>query len=267
MDELIKLIEKKGIAVEFYNFYEFNYFINYIKHNYDLKLPDLIELMSERLEENFNINIIAFIDDNELYIANRELFVPERKKNILKCSDFIDNDNFIDLKSLPILDASKCFDLNTVKIPKTTLDILEKKYEEDNKKEKEDIMDILDLYYKKEKEKINKDFDEKIKKVIEDDEIQVIVKAMLSQINIILENENSDKIFDNSIGKLNYLVTKKTALDNTILVESQDKILDELKDKVLEIRTLLDMAENYEQKVDILKNYEILDKKGKFIND
>lgn len=250
MDELIELMSRDDTVIEFNNFDELNDFFNYINNYrcfYDIRFEDNIDSIIKYFKENFNKEIIAFINENnKLIIDNRYLVTPNRRKNIIKYKTFTAVINY-DFKKL-----------------KTNLQILKEKF---NKIEKEkDVMDILDLYYKRESEKIDKKNANKIEENSKKDEIQAVVTAMLSQINIILENENSDKILDNNIGKLSYLVTKQTKSKNTMLIEEKDKELCELKNKVLEIRTLLDMAENYEQKIDILKSYEILDKKGKFIN-
>ena len=56
-------------------------------------------------------------------------------------------------------------------------------------------MKILDIYKERKEEAILKDYKEKEKKILEEDEIQSIIKEMTEQVNAILKNENRTDFF------------------------------------------------------------------------
>ena len=134
-----------------------------------------------------------------------------------------------------------------------TLLKLNNKYKEENK------MDILDLYEKRKVKALEKEILEAKSKVKEQDEIQKIIIEMTNQVNTILENQGSTAIYEFKPS----LVTAKTQEKLDMLEKGKDKEIEELRSTLDEIRALFELTDDYEERIKILKNYDILDKKGK----
>lgn len=134
-----------------------------------------------------------------------------------------------------------------------TLLKLNNKYKEENK------MDILDLYEKRKVKALEKEILEAKSKVKEQDEIQKIIIEMTNQVNTILENQGSTAIYEFKPS----LVTAKTQEKLDMLEKGKDKEIEELRSTLDEIRALFELTDDYNERIKILKNYDILDRKGK----
>ena len=126
-----------------------------------------------------------------------------------------------------------------------------------NKEEKE--MQILDLYEKRKVKALEKEILEAKSKVKEQDEIQKIIIEMTNQINTILENQGRKTIYE---FKPN-LITLETEAKLDELEKEHHKQIEELRSTLDEIRALFELTDDYNERIKILKNYDILDKKGK----
>lgn len=121
-------------------------------------------------------------------------------------------------------------------------------------------MKILEIYKERKEEAILKDYEEKEKKILEEDEIQSIIKEMTEQVNAILKNENrTDFFYVESEGfyleeTSNKLAELNKAKENEIA--ESDKIIEEIK-------ALFELTEDYEERMKILKKYDIIGKDGK----
>ena len=126
-----------------------------------------------------------------------------------------------------------------------------------NKEEKE--MDILEIYKEKKIKTLEKEFSEAKKVAIEEDEIQKIIIEMTNQVNTILENEGSDTRYESHPN----LYTSKTEAKLNKLNDKYHEQIEELRSTLDEIRALFELTDDYNERIKILKNYDILDKKGK----
>lgn len=126
-----------------------------------------------------------------------------------------------------------------------------------NKEEKE--MKILDLYEERKRKAIEKEYAEAKEIARKDDEIQKIIIEMTNQVNTILENQGSTAIYEFKPS----LVTAKTQERFEMLEKGKDKEIEELRSTLEEIRALFELTDDYNERIKILKNYDILDKKGK----
>lgn len=126
-----------------------------------------------------------------------------------------------------------------------------------NKEEKE--MQILDLYEERKRKAIEKEYSKAIKEVKKNDEIQKIIIEMTNQVNTILENQGSNKIYEFQPS----LVTLETEIKIDELRDKQHEEIEELRSTLEEIRALFELTDDYNERIKILKNYDILDKKGK----
>lgn len=140
------------------------------------------------------------------------------------------------------------------------LDEMEKtllKLNDKYKEEKE--MQILDLYEERKRKAIEKEYAEAKEIARKDDEIQKIIIEMTNQVNTILENQGSTAIYEFKPS----LVTAKTQERLDMLGKGKDKEIEELRSTLDEIRALFELTDDYNERIKILKNYDILDKKGK----
>ena len=155
------------------------------------------------------------------------------------------------------------YDVTDITIPdynSVVLDKMEKeltKLIKINKEEKE--MQILDLYEKRKIKAIEKEYAEAKEIARKDDEIQKIIIEMTNQVNTILENQGSTAIYEFKPS----LVTAKTQERFEMLEKGKDKEIEDLRSTLDEIRALFELTDDYNERIKILKNYDILDKKGK----
>lgn len=158
----------------------------------------------------------------------------------LKADESLLNETFTTIT----LDANK---LKKVKI----------KIDKINKEEKE--MNILEIYKERKIKTLEKEFSEAKKAAIEEDEIQKIIIEMTNQVNTILENEDSDTRYESHPN----LYTSKTEAKLNELNDKYHEQIEELRSTLDEIRALFELTDDYNERIKILKNYDILDKKGK----
>ena len=120
-------------------------------------------------------------------------------------------------------------------------------------------MQILDLYEERKRKAIEKEYLEAKEMTRKDDEIQKIIIEMTNQVNTILENQGSTAVYEFNPS----LVTVKTQERFEMLEKGKDKEIEELRSTLDEIRALFELTADYNERIKILKNYDILDKKGK----
>lgn len=125
------------------------------------------------------------------------------------------------------------------------------------KEEKE--MNILEIYEKRKVKALEKEYAEAKEIARKDDEIQKIIIEMTNQVNTILENEDSDTRYESHPN----LYTSKTEAKLNKLNDKYHEQIEELRSTLDEIRALFELTDDYNERIKILKNYDILDKKGK----
>lgn len=135
------------------------------------------------------------------------------------------------------------------------------KPETTNKKEGElNMFKILDIYKNNERHKINEEYGERRKALIKDDTVQTIVREMENQIKAIVGEKADEYCFD-----YRGLYEDKTKEALKELDEQKDKAMNVLYKKIDNIQALLELAPNYEEKIKILRDYDIMDKKKNII--
>ena len=141
-----------------------------------------------------------------------------------------------------------------------TVNINGKDYNTEKEIKKE--MKILDVYKEKKLKQINKEYINKIEEVIEQDEIQNIIKEMKNQIKTILENEGNSKSIEINNREL---YTKETTEKIEKLKNERDAKKEEVFETIEVINSLFELTQDYEERIKILINYNILDKKNKLV--
>lgn len=160
-------------------------------------------------------------------------------------------------------DVKLRYDITDINIPDYTsivLDEMERNLLKlKNKVKEEEEMDILEIYKERKIKTLEKEFSEAKKAAIEEDEIQKIIIEMTNQVNTILENEDSDTRYESHPN----LYTSKTEAKLNELNDKYHEQIEELRSTLDEIRALFELTDDYNERIKILKNYNILDKKGK----
>ncbi|MGN1327988.1 MAG: hypothetical protein ACI4VQ_08000 [Clostridia bacterium] len=124
-----------------------------------------------------------------------------------------------------------------------------------NKKEEINMEKILEIYGKREKMKIIDNYNIAMKKAKEDDEIQKICIDFEKKIRELVGSQADAYCFNYT------LYTDETKLSFESIEKNKDIELDNLHKKVEEIEALLNLAPDYDDKIKILRDYDIIDKK------
>lgn len=128
-----------------------------------------------------------------------------------------------------------------------------------NKVKEEEEMQILDLYEKRKTKLIIDEYSKAEKEVKKEDEIQSIILEMTDQVNTILKNQNKKITYEFEPN----LITLETEIKIDKLKDKRHEEIENLHSTLDEIRALFELTDDYNERIKILKNYDILDKKGK----
>lgn len=140
-----------------------------------------------------------------------------------------------------------------------------KQLEEDIRKEKENkkmnCKDLINIYFNRMEKRILEEKRNKDKEIKENDEIQKLLEDTENQINVMLDRDEERRYCLPTI----YTYTDET---DKALIENEketDRKIEELYQLKAEVEAQLSIIpeDKYEVAVEVLKNYEILDKKGK----
>ena len=126
----------------------------------------------------------------------------------------------------------------------------------------EDIMRILDLYEEKEIKRIEKEIDEKLENVELSGEAAKIAKKLRK----IAKEELEKKGMTDDLIDVCYIDTEEVKQEKEKILELNREKRKELRETIAEIKALLDIAENFEQKMKILKSYGVVTQKGTLSN-
>ena len=130
-------------------------------------------------------------------------------------------------------------------------------------KSKEDNMKILDIYAERKELERDTKLEEEKEKIIEEDEIRKIIKEMENQVNTILENEDREnECFVFSKGNKDLLTNASKEKLEKLKIE-YEKEKNEVCKTIDEIKALFELTEDYEERMKILKKYDIIGKDGK----
>lgn len=129
-------------------------------------------------------------------------------------------------------------------------------------KEEKDMSKILEIYKEKKEKEIRKKFSDELEAITKADPIQSFMKEMNEQLETLITNEYpNDYITPLTCDVL----TKNTENVKKELRKLRDKDIEDLNNKIKEIEALLELAPGYEEKIKILRDYEIIDKKKNII--
>ena len=129
-----------------------------------------------------------------------------------------------------------------------------------NIKEEKIMNKVLEIYKNKERHRISEKYELMGKEIIAKDTLQSIIKELQEQIKSIA-GEKADAYCFEYRGL--YEDETKEALKT--MEKQKDDELNSLYKKIEEIEALLELAPNYEEKMKILRDYDIIDKKKNII--
>lgn len=131
--------------------------------------------------------------------------------------------------------------------------LAEEKVEE---KKEESGMDLLEIYINRKIKEIKEEYKTKKLELIKDDEIDKKVRALKEELN-----DQYKMYIDINIIASDY--TKETKEQLKLFDEQEKADIKEFDEKMAEVEAQLEMCETYEQRIDILTSYGIIDKKTK----
>lgn len=141
------------------------------------------------------------------------------------------------------------------------LEELEQKIRKEKENKKMNCKDLINIYFVRMERRILEEKRNKDKEIKENDEIQKLLEDTENQINVMLDRDEERRFCLPTI----YTYTDETdkaLIDNEIETDRKIEELHQLKEEV-DAQLSIIPEDKYEVAVEVLKNYEILDKKGK----
>ena len=131
----------------------------------------------------------------------------------------------------------------------------------ENNESEEFKMEILDIYRNRKLEKISSDHIKKQEEIRKNDIFAKLASEYNSQVKALFKNEfNEEYTLGDISPKVESFETKQKLEKAYIEFINEEEKLGET---IQEVKAQLEIAENYETKIKILKNYNILNKEGK----
>lgn len=224
---------------------------------------ELIKRAKEKKEKDNSKNAVIFVTKDYL-LKIRELIYKIKWRNLLeaKCDEI--GINSIHVKDLDLYtDFFVEYDLQTKAIrinPKVNL-YKNDEHSANNIKEKNNMLKILENYQIKKETEIENKYDKQLKNLENSDPVTLLLKETEKVIKEMLNSENIRLVINSDVFEFTKeTVDKRNEIINTIREEKQ-----KLRTKISEIESLLDLAPNYEEKLQILRDYDIMDKKKNII--
>lgn len=224
---------------------------------------ELIKRAKQKKEKDNSKNAVIFISKDYL-LKISELMCEIKWRDLLEQKVNEIGINFIIVKDRDsYTDFFVEYDLQTENIyikPESDL-YKENKHSANNIKEEKDMLKILEIYKEKKTREIEHKYDEQLLELECNDPVNTLVKETEEKLKEML---NSDNVL---------LVLNSDTIEFTQeTIEKRKKIIDiihqekkELNDVIKEIESLLELAPNYEEKLQILRDYDIMDKKKNII--
>lgn len=139
-------------------------------------------------------------------------------------------------------------------------DYKSKKYETENKEEN-NMLKILEIYKDKKEKEIEIKYDKQLKDLENNDPVTLLIKETEEAIKEMLNSENIRLFINSDVFEFTQeTLDKRKEIIDTIKTEKA-----KIKAQIEEITALLELAPNYEEKMQILRDYGIIDKKKNII--
>ena len=118
-------------------------------------------------------------------------------------------------------------------------------------------MDLLKIYIARKVKEIKEEYKAKRLEITKDDEIAKKVQTLRTELN----NQYNGKYIDINIVASDYTVDTKVQLK--LIDEAENAAIKEFDERMAEVEAQIEICETYEQRIDILTSYNIIDKKTK----
>lgn len=211
----------------------------YITEDLFIQFRDLMR-KQDFLEKYKNETNLRFGINDTVVHYNQDLF-PFKIKYSISYNSLTRNINII-----PVLDK---------KITKENISIGNKNKEENN------MFKILEIYEEKKTKAIEFKYDKQLEELEASDPISVYLKQTEEAIKEMLNSENVKLVLHtDTLEFTQETLDKREEIIDTIREEKT-----KLKTQIEEIQALLELAPNYEEKLQILRDYGIIDKKKNII--
>lgn len=128
-------------------------------------------------------------------------------------------------------------------------------------KEENNMLKILEIYKEKKTREIEQKYDAQLEDLEFNDPAQILINETEEKLKEILE---TDKVMI-SVNSDTVNVTPETIEKRNAIIDIIHKEKEELNNVIREIEALLELAPNYEEKLQILRDYGIIDKKKNII--
>ena len=129
------------------------------------------------------------------------------------------------------------------------------------KKEEENMFKILEIYEEKKTKAIEFKYDKQLEELEASDPISVYLKQTEEAIKEMLNSENVKLVLHTDTLKF----TQETLDKREEIIDTIREEKTKLKTQIEEIQALLELAPNYEEKLQILRDYGIIDKRKNII--
>ena len=134
---------------------------------------------------------------------------------------------------------------------------------ENNEEENNMKNNILDLWKTQEIQKIKSQFDKQKKTIMEKDELYKITAEYIDKAKQIIEDEDFNYDLRHMTECIESHLDRDVQKEIEILNDKFSSMTKDVNKLVEEVKAQLEMAETYDQKINILKAYDILDSNGK----
>ena len=211
---------------------------------------------------NDEFNVYSIKEDKGNWNWTEEMF-----EEVPDCTAYINTStisctpNWTQINSTTLTDIRKEIVQTTNEELKIRLEELEQKIRKEKENNKMNCKDLINIYFARMEKRILEEKRNKDKEIKENDEIQKLLEDTENQINVMLDRNEERRYYLPTI----YTYTDKT---DKALMENEketDRKIEELYQLKAEVEAQLSIIpeDKYEVAVEVLKNYEILDKKGK----
>ena len=130
----------------------------------------------------------------------------------------------------------------------------------EGEEKEEDEMEVLEIYKEREKKLIKEKTEESIKAILEKDEFTKLTEKYTEEVRKLYKKEYEE---DFKYPFESFVKQKKTKEAIEKIKEEEEFELHNLEEMLEEVEARLDMTEDYDKQVEILKVYKILDEEGR----
>lgn len=215
----------------------------YITEDLFIQFRDLMR-KQDFLEKYKNETNLRFGINNTVIHYNQDL-LPFKIKYLISYDLLRKNINI-----MPVLDEKITKEINLQNISIGNIN-----------KEEKDMLKILEIYKEKKTREIEHKYDEQLLELECNDPVNTLVKETEEKLKEMLNSDNVLLVLNSDTMEF----TQETIEKRKKIIDIMHQEKKELNDVIKEIESLLELAPNYEEKLQILRDYGIIDKKKNIV--